>query len=167
MANVQHSALTSTDIHECKGADAASANTVRVSNGAGSGTWQKVTTSELNTSSIFNVNERNLVVQIPDISTADTIYVAVPWGCTLNSAYSVIDGALAGANSILTFKDNGGNTAGTITVAFSGSAGGDVDSTTFSSNNTFTAGQRLSIETDGGSTNAVPVTITLVFTRTA
>lgn len=167
MADVQHSALTSTDLHECKGADAASANTVRVSNGAGSGTWQKITTSELNTSSIFNVNERVLQTQIVDISTAAVVYVPIPWGCTLTAAYTTLGGAITVANATITFKDNGGNTAGTITVAFSGSAAGDVDSTTFSSNNTFTQGQRVSIETDGGSTDTATLTVVLIFTRTA
>lgn len=164
---VQHSALTSTDLHECKGADSASANTVRVSNGAGSGTWQTITTSQLNTSSIFNVNERNLCIRITDVSTAGVVYVPLPWNCTLTAAYTTLGAALATANSIITFKDNGGNTAGTITVAYSGSAAGDVDSTTFSVNNTFTQGQRMSIETDGGSTNTATLDIVLVLTRTA
>jgi hypothetical protein len=42
MANVQHSALTGTDLHEPKGVAAASANRVYVSDGAGSGSWAKV-----------------------------------------------------------------------------------------------------------------------------
>ena len=39
MANVLHKNLTSTDLHEPKGADAATANTTYVSDGAGSGSW--------------------------------------------------------------------------------------------------------------------------------
>ena len=41
MADVQHSALTGANLHEPKGADSASNNTVYVSDGAGSGAWQK------------------------------------------------------------------------------------------------------------------------------
>ncbi len=165
--SVQHSVLTSTDLHECKGASTASLNTVRVSDGAGSGTWQKITTSQLDATSIFNSNERNITIEFPDVSTALVKYVPIPWGCTLTAAYTTLGAAITIANSIITVKDNGGNTAGTITVAFSGSAAGDVDTTTFAVNNTFTAGQRLSVETDGGSTTTATLTVTLVFTRTA
>lgn len=164
---VLHSALTGTNLHECKGADAASANTFRASDGAGGGSWVKVTTDHINTSSIFNVNERLISVQIPDVSTAKVIYVPIPFGCTLNAAYTTLGGPITLANSTITFKDNGGNTAGVITVAYSGSAAGDVDSATFGSFNTFTQGQRLSIETDGASTDAATLDIVLVFTRTS
>lgn len=39
MPTVQHSALTTTNLHEPKGADSATANQVYISDGAGSGTW--------------------------------------------------------------------------------------------------------------------------------
>lgn len=39
MATVQHSALTSSNLHEPKGADTATANQVYISDGAGSGAW--------------------------------------------------------------------------------------------------------------------------------
>lgn len=42
MANVQHASLTGANLHEPKGADAAAANKVYVSDGVGSGAWQKV-----------------------------------------------------------------------------------------------------------------------------
>lgn len=162
---VQHSALTSTDLHECKGADTASANTVRVADGAGGGAWQQITTSQLNTSSIPNVNQKELQCIITDVSTAATVYVPIPWNCTLNSAYTTLGAAITTADSVVTIKDNGGNTAGVISVGYSGSAAGDVDSTTFVSNNTFTQGQRVSVETDGGSTGTATLTVVLVFTR--
>lgn len=167
MADVQHSALTGSDLHESKGADAASANTVNTANGAGGSAWQKVTTDMINTSSIFNVNGFTLTCYIPDLSTASDHYIPVPFGATLTAAYSTLGAAISTANTTLTFKNNGGSTAGTITIAFSGSAAGDVDSTTFSSNNTFTAGQRLKIENDGGGTNTATGYVVLVFTRTA
>ena len=164
---VQHSALTGTDLHECKGASAASANTVRVADGAGGGAWQKISTNEINTSSIFAVNERILQAQIVDVSTASTVYVPVPWNCTLTAIYTTLGTAITGADSTITVKDNGGNTAGSFVVAYSGSAAGDVDSTTFVVNNTFLQGQRISIETDGGSTTTATLGIVLVLTRTA
>lgn len=42
MANVLHSSLTTTDLHEPKGVAAASSDTVYVANGAGSGAWTAV-----------------------------------------------------------------------------------------------------------------------------
>jgi len=42
MANVEHSVLTGTDLHESKGVAAAAANRVYVTNGAGSGTFSQV-----------------------------------------------------------------------------------------------------------------------------
>jgi hypothetical protein len=162
-----HSALTSTDLHECKGADAASAGTVRISDGAGGGAWNKISTTNLNTSSIFNANERTITVRLDDVSAPSIVYVPIPFGCTLTAAYTTLGAAITVANSTVTFKDNGGNTAGTLTVAFSGSAAGDVDSTTFASNNTFTIGQRMTVETDGASTTTATLTVVLVFTRTA
>lgn len=42
MANVEHSVLTGTDLHESKGVAAAVANRVYVSNGAGSGSWSQL-----------------------------------------------------------------------------------------------------------------------------
>lgn len=47
MTTKAHSTLTGADLHEPKGIAAAAANKVYVSDGAGSGTWQKITASEL------------------------------------------------------------------------------------------------------------------------
>src|SRR5690242_256636 len=45
MANVTHASLTGSELHEPKGADTAALGTVYVSNGAGSGSWNSVSTS--------------------------------------------------------------------------------------------------------------------------
>lgn len=47
MATVQHSAITDPNIHEPKGVAAATVNKVYVSNGSGSGTWQKLSPPQL------------------------------------------------------------------------------------------------------------------------
>lgn len=47
MSNVEHSALTGSDLHEPKGAAAAAANRVYVSNGSGSGSWTTVSNDVL------------------------------------------------------------------------------------------------------------------------
>ena len=47
MANVEHSALTGSDLHEPKGVAAAAANRVYVSNGSASGSWTTVSNDVL------------------------------------------------------------------------------------------------------------------------
>ena len=48
MATVQHSTLTSAELHEPKGIATANANTVYVADGAGSGQWRQAPTGFLN-----------------------------------------------------------------------------------------------------------------------
>ena len=163
---VAHSALTGSNLHEPKGVAAASAGYVYVANGSGSGTWKKVTTSEVNTASIFNLNKSYLTCDFVDVSTAEDIYLVIPYAGTLVKVWTVLQGVITGADSVITVRDNGGNSAGTITVAYTGSAAGDVDSLTPESNNTFTAGQKLKLSNDGGSTGAARLFVTLEFTVT-
>jgi hypothetical protein len=106
-----------------------------------------------------------LTTSITDISTAGQIYVVSPVAGTITKIYSVINGAIATANSILTPKIAGtAITGGAITVAFSGSAAGDVDSSTPTAANAINAGQAIEIETDGGSANTVEVVLTIEIT---
>jgi len=106
-----------------------------------------------------------LTASIQDISTAGQIYVVSPVAGTISKIYSVINGAIATANSILTPKIAGtAITGGAITVAFSGSAAGDVDSSTPSAANEITAGAAIEIETDGASSNTVEVVLTIEIT---
>jgi len=112
------------------------------------------------------LNQVALQLKIVDVSTAGQVYATIPWGCTLNSVSTVLNGAITGGDAVLTVKNNAGSSAGTITIANSGSAAGDKDSLEPSSNNTFSAGDLLEIETDGGSTNAIAADITCLFTIT-
>ena len=48
MANIEHSTLTTTELHEPKGVGTAVANTVYVADGAGSGNWLQAPTGFLN-----------------------------------------------------------------------------------------------------------------------
>jgi hypothetical protein len=166
MADVEHSALTGAALHEPKGADTASANTAYISNGAGSGIWQKIASSQIDTTSIFNINKAYLTVSIVDVSTPETVYLYVPFNGTLNKVSSVLQNAITVADSLITVKDHSGATAGTFTITQSGSAAGDIDGVTTTSNNTFTNGQRVSVSTDGNSTTAARLFLTLEFTIT-
>lgn len=106
-----------------------------------------------------------LTVKLDDISTAGQIYVVSPVAGTISKIYSVINGAIATADAVLTSKIGGtAITNGAITVANSGSAAGDVDSATPTALNTITAGAAIEIETNGASTNTVEVVITIEIT---
>jgi len=106
-----------------------------------------------------------LFTSIADISTAGQIYIVSPVAGTVSKIYSVINGAIATSNSVLTPKIAGtAITNGAITVAFSGSAAGDVDSSTPTAANTITAGAAIEIETDGASSNTVEVVLTIEIT---
>ena len=163
---VAHSALTGANLHEPKGVASASVGQVYVADGAGSGTWQKVGNSELDTTEVLNTNEFYLTALIDDVSTMDEIYVAIPHDCTLDKVITVLEGALTDADAVLTFRDDADSSAGTITVAFTSSAAKDVDTLAPASNNVFSEDDVLTIETDGGSTGTQKLFITMIFTKT-
>lgn len=105
---------------------------------------------------------------LSDVSTAGQIYVPIPAGCEgeIIEARSALNGAITGADATLTLKIGGtAVTNGSITVTQSGSAAGDVDVCNPSGARTVRAGDAVEIETDGGSTGAVAVMVTLVIRR--
>jgi hypothetical protein len=160
-----HSALTGSELHENKGAAAASDNTV-ASVTSGATVWRKVNTDMLDTSVIFDTNKQVLQAVIDDVSTAETVYVYFPFDCTVTNVDTVLQAAITTADSIITLKNNGGTTMDTITVAYTGSAAGDIDTAIALANNTFIAGERMSIATDGGSTGTAKLFISVYVTVT-
>lgn len=163
----EHRNLTGASLHETKGASTASANTVHIADGLGATSWAKITSSNLDTTSLFNVNKTKVLCQIADVSTADFVLVPITNACTLTKVTTVLHTAITVADSTLTVSNSSGpTTIGTITVAFSGSAEGDTDSLTPASNNTFTAGSYVKIATDGASSTASKLSILLDFTQT-
>ena len=162
-----HSGLTGSDLHEPKGAASAAANTVLSADGSGSTSWAKITTSNIDTANVFDANEFFISVSFIDISTAGSQYVAFPVACTVNRIEGALQVAITTADAILTFRNHAGTSMGTMTIAFTGAAAGDVDTLSPSSNNTFTAGQRMKIDSDGGSTVTANEQLTFYCTRTA
>ena len=151
MANVQHSTMTGSDLHEPKGVGSASANTLYVANGSGSGSWGKLTVSSVDTSNIKNLNTMAITLDFDDLATAHSRFVVAPLAGTITKIYSVLDKAVATTDTILTSKIAGTNvTNGAITIAHSGSAAGTVDVATPSGANTVTAGQAIEIAGNGG-----------------
>lgn len=147
----RHKDLTGTDLHEPKGVATAANQSVYKADGAGSGDWEP----EIYTISSY----------ITDISTASTTYIPIPFKGNVVKVITVIDGAIATADATLDVKDLDGNSMGTITVAFSGSAAGDVDTLTPSANEDVTNNDYITIETDGASTNTVRVEVVVVVER--
>jgi hypothetical protein len=147
-----HSALTGAELHEPKGAAAASANEVYVANGDGaSGTW----------TSTANAYKHILNVSITDISAAASYWVVAPVAGNIVGYSCVIDGVLITGDATLTLEV-GGTLVGSsgMTVAFTGSAAGTVD-TVATTATAVTAGQAIEVITDGGSTNVVRAQISI------
>ena len=155
MANVNHSSLTDPLIHEPKGVASASVGKVYVANGSGSGTW---------TSKETLVGE-TLTGYIDNISASSTVYVPIPFAGTISKVVTVLEAAISSANATLTVKNAAAASMGTITVAQSGSAAGDVDTLSPSSNNTVTANSFITIASDGASTNSATLRFVVVLDR--
>ena len=151
MPNVEHSTLTTTDLHEPKGIAAATNNKVYVANGSGSGSWLP------RTHTLFTTKE--------NVSNAGSSYVPIPYAGTIAKVVSVLTGAITTADAVITVRNSAGVSMGTITIAHSGSAAGDVDTLVPVSNNTVTADTFITLESNGASTNNVPVHFAIVLER--
>lgn len=103
---------------------------------------------------------------MPDVSTANSIYLAAPVAGDVTLVKSVLSGAITTGDAVLTVKDGAGNSMGTITIANSGSAAGDVDTLVPSSNEDVAIGELIEIATDGGSTVARHASIIIEITQT-
>jgi hypothetical protein len=156
MANVNHNTLTDPYLHEPKGVASAATGKVYVANGAGSGAWTAKETL---------VGE-TLAGYIDNISAVSTVYVPIPFAGTISKVVTVLEASIASADSTITVKNSAAASMGTITVAYSGSAAGDVDTLSPSSNNTVTADSFITIASDGGSTNTAALRFVVVLDRT-
>ena len=144
MANVQHSALTGSDLHEPKGVASATAGKVYISDGSGSGAWTSA--GEIITG------------YIDDVSTAEVVHVPMPFAGTISKVITVLEGAITSADATITVKNASAASMGTLVIDYdkapSGSAAGDVNTLAPSSNNTVTANTFITVETDGNSHTA-------------
>lgn len=153
MANVEHSSITDPKIHEPKGVAASAAGKVYVADGAGSGAWEAL--------------QDVYTGVIADVSTAEVVRIPIVNAGAVSKVVTVLEGAITVADATITPKDNAGASMGTLTVAFSGSAANTVDTLEPASNNTVEANSFMTIETDGGSTDAQRLWFTIVVDRTS
>lgn len=101
---------------------------------------------------------------IDDISTADNIDITFHGGnVALKKVYSVLDGALTLADATLTVDNSDEVSLGTITVAYDGSAAGDIDSLSLNGE-LAEVGSTFNVATDGGSTGEQECVIVLIGT---
>ena len=112
------------------------------------------------------LNQYVITVDMTDISTGASVWVVAPHAGTITAIYSVINGAIITADATITAEiATVAVTGSSITIAHSGSAAGTVDSSTPTAANVVTAGQAIEIITDGGSTNTVRATFSIVISR--
>lgn len=151
--SIEHSAIADPHIHEPKGAAGAVSGAVYVANGSGSGTWINAK----------NLNRIVLTVRIPDISTADSVWVATPLAGKLIGVFVTLDAAITVANSNVSVEIAGVSVTPTsLVITQAASAPGSTFSMTVTANNTLTAGQVLEVITDGASTTASEAVVTLL-----
>ena len=105
-------------------------------------------------------------VRIADISAAEDLYLMMP-KCTVTKISSVLSGAISVADATITaYNNTDAMTDGVITLAYDGSAAGDIDSCTPTDNLTFDGStDYLKLVGDGGSTTAVPVHVLVEYTK--
>lgn len=150
---VAHKDLTDAHLHEPKGVASASVDTVYVADGSGSGTWKKVGVGSVDTTSVKNANREQMFGAFIDIGTAGSRYQVWARPCKVVNIYIIIQTATAGAATVLTFRNDAGTAMGTVNIP-NGAVAGSTYLLTPVSNNTFLAGNKIQIDTDGGtSTN--------------
>jgi hypothetical protein len=160
-----HSDLTGSDLHEPKGAATANANEVYVANGSGSGVWKKITSDSLDAASL---KQRFLTAVLPDVSEASFVLVSIPIACKVVGISYVLGGAITVANSNVSVTRGSGASLGAATlIPYSSSAEGDQFTFTPSANNNFAnPPSYIKIASDGGSTTAAPLYITVTLELT-
>ena len=112
------------------------------------------------------LNDYFITAEIEDISTASSTFVAIPDGGKVVKILTALQGAISGADAAITFEVGGTampNSA--ITVAQSGSAAGDVDTSEPSAANRVEEGGTIEMITDGGSTGTAKLLVTFVIRR--
>jgi hypothetical protein len=112
------------------------------------------------------LNDYFITAEIEDISTASSTFVAIPDGGKVVKILTALQGAISGADAAITFEIGGtAMTNSAITVANSGSAAGDVDTSAPSAANRVEEGGSIEIITDGGSTGTAKLVVTFVIRR--
>ena len=112
------------------------------------------------------LNDYFITAEIEDVSTASSTFVAIPDGGKVVKILTALQGAISGADAAITFEIGGtAMTNSAITVANSGSAAGDVDTSAPTAANRVEEGGSIEMITDGGSTGTAKLVVTFVIRR--
>lgn len=112
-----------------------------------------------------NLKKVYLTVELADVSTASTAYLPSPVAGNITKIQTIINGAIATADAVITGKiATTAITGGVVTIATASSAAGDVDSASPSAANTVAVGDNINFTTNGASTNTVKATILVEIT---
>lgn len=182
---IQHEDIADPFIHEPKGVAAASADTVYVADGAGSGTWEKITEDSLNAAVetgilaqvATDIGDGSIAIPraevyiyaiIPDISTPSTLFIPIPEDSEIIQMTGVLEGAITTADASVDLVNAADAAILDLTVTQSGSAAGDTYTDSTPTNATITGPSYLKLSTDGASDTAQRffVTIHMYVTRT-
>lgn len=113
---------------------------------------------------LFNINalyKSMIHVEFDDISTATEKLYPISMACDVVAAHVVIEDAISGANANVTIKTATNQEICSMTVPYSGSAAGQVNSDTTPQNAELTSGTYIRVATDGASTGAVRATVSI------
>lgn len=157
----EHRLLTGDSLHEPKGIESASAGQVYVANGLGSGSWVARDSTNL------ALNRFSLSGVVPDVSEASSFYSPIPLKSTLIKLYYVLGGPITAANSTLTIYKNGIAQTPTVIVPFTGSGAGVTASVNISPAIAFNEGDVVRVASDGASTGAQTLAVSLSFSAVA
>jgi len=107
---------------------------------------------------------RCVVARIADVSTNETIYLALP-KCRVTKIWSVLTGTIDTADAVIdAYKNAVAITGGKITIATAGSAAGDIDFCQPTALNEFDGvNDYLKLINIGASGNVVPVLVTVEY----
>ena len=112
------------------------------------------------------LNDYFLHAAIADISTASSTFVPVPDGGKIIKIITALQGAITSVNAGISFEIGGtAVTGGGITVAYSGSAAGDVDTAEPTAANDVSEDGTIEMITDGASSGTKKLNVTFVIRR--
>ena len=112
------------------------------------------------------LNDYFITAKITDISTAGSTFVPIPDGGNVIKIITSIKNAITTANAALSWEIGGtAITGGGITVAYSGSAAGDVDTAEPTAANDLSEDGTIEMITDGASSGTKILNVTFVIRR--
>ncbi len=112
------------------------------------------------------LNDYFITAKITDISTAGSTFVPIPDGGNVIKILTSIKNAITTGDAALSWEIGGtAITGGGITVAYSGSAAGDVDTAEPTAANRVEEDGTIEMITDGGSSTACECVVTFIIRR--